>query len=186
MEEKNRCPLDMFVNTMYVMILGVDILQNEIDKELRKSKEKFNREKRLAYNRFMKCMQDAWHWYEKFGVTESVWEASNRNVSVYDSVRADANELLREILLYIDRSHTNTGFQSIFRFLRQLPEQGLFTSDDIARFEFARPWVVGVGDRVDTKFGKGTISVKGNNNSWVINMDDGTQRVLEEKELKQI
>ena len=187
--EKSRkmTSLDMLVNVMYNMLMGVDILQEEIDKELKKVGEGFHREKRQAFNRYKKLMEDAYKQYEKFGVTESIWEATRENASRFDGFRADANELLREIILYIDRAHYDDSFYKIFRFLRSLPPGGLFTEADVERFDFKRPWICGKGDRVRSdRYGDGTLDINTNSDNWVVNFDDGTQRVLKENQFKQI
>ena len=178
--------VSMLTNIMYIMLMCVDILQEEIDKEFRKHSERFHHEKRQAFNRYKKCMLDASVWIEKFGVDQSVWEAVHENTSRFDGFRADANELLRLVLLYVDRSHTEDGFYKIFRYLRSLPENGIFSEEDVAKFEFKRPWILGAGDRVRTDFGDGTVNLNTNKDNWLINMDDGTQRVLKEIQLTQI
>jgi len=187
--EKSRkmTSLDMLVNVMYNMLMGVDILQEEIDKELKKVGEGFHREKRQAFNRYKKLMEDAYKQYEKFGVTDSIWEATNENPNRFDGFRADANELLRAIILYVDRAHFDDSFYKIFRFLRSLPPGGLFSEEDVERFNFKRPWICGKGDRVRSdRYGDGTLEINTNGDNWVVNFDDGTQRVLKETQFKQI
>lgn len=179
--------LDMLVNVMYNMLMGVDILQEEIDQELNKVGEHFHFEKRQAFNKYKKLMQDAYKQYEKFGVTDSIWEATGENANRFDDFRADANELLRMIVLYVDRAHYVESFYKIFRFLRSLPPGGLFTEEDVERFEFKRPWVCGKGDRVRSQlFGDGTLEMNTNGDNWLVNFDDGMQRILRENQFKQI
>ena len=173
--------IDMMVNTMFVMMQGVDILQCDIDKRLRSVDECFHREKRSYYKKFMECMKQSWYWFEKFNITDAVWDASEAKGERFDSFRADANELLRYIMLYIDRSHKESSFYEIFRFLKNLPEQGLFTEADIARFNFKRPWVLGVGDVVNTRFGKAKLEAEANGDNWIVRLEDGTQKVLSAK-----
>lgn len=54
----------------------------------------------------------------------------------YDSFNQDSNELIRLILLYIDRtSMDNEAFGKVFKVLRNMPSKGIFNNEDIARFK---------------------------------------------------
>lgn len=172
------------VDVFYLLLQAVSIIMTDIDEELKKAGSAFQREKKMQVNRLLKCHKDAERYFDAIGVDSSMFDAVGQNSKRYDNAMADAFELVREILLYVDRSATDEGFYSIFRFMRSLPTSGRFTEKDIARFDFKRPWITGPGDRVRTeRYGDGTVEFKGNGNNWVVRMDDGTQRVLEEKSL---
>lgn len=54
----------------------------------------------------------------------------------YDDFNSDCNEIIRLVLLYIDRcSRDKAAFGKVFKTLRQLPSKGIFTDEDIARFK---------------------------------------------------
>lgn len=56
--------------------------------------------------------------------------------SPYDAFNADSNEIIRLVLLYIDRcSKDKAAFGKVFKTLRQLPSKEIFTNEDIARFK---------------------------------------------------
>lgn len=58
------------------------------------------------------------------------------NAAAMDSFNEDANEIIRLVYLYIDRtSRNNEGFAKVFKTLRQLPSCGLFKDEDIARYK---------------------------------------------------
>ena len=58
------------------------------------------------------------------------------NASALDGFNEDANEIVRLVLLYIDRTaRNNEAFAKVFRTLRQLPSAGIIHDDDIARFK---------------------------------------------------
>ncbi len=60
---------------------------------------------------------------------------STEGVAVLDSFDEDANEIIRLVMLYIDRTALNKeGFGKVFRTLRRLPGAGLFGDEDIARY----------------------------------------------------
>lgn len=178
--------LGWLVDVFYLLLQAVSIVMEDIDERLRDAESHFQREKKMQVNRLLKCLKDAERYFNDIGVDSSMFEAVDKNVKRYDNAMADAFELVREILLYVDRSATVDGFYSIFRFMRSLPSSGRFTEADLSRFDFKRPWVTGPGDRVRTKYGDGTIEFQANGNNWVIRMDDGTQRVLNESQFKQV
>ena len=58
------------------------------------------------------------------------------NSGALDGFNEDANEIVRLVLLYIDRtSRNNDGFAKVFKLLRGLPSAGLINDEDIARFK---------------------------------------------------
>ena len=58
------------------------------------------------------------------------------NPDALDGFNEDANEIVRLVLLYIDRTaRNNEAFAKVFRTLRQLPSAGIIHDDDISRFK---------------------------------------------------
>ena len=58
------------------------------------------------------------------------------NSSALDGFNEDANEIVRLVLLFIDRTaRNNDGFSKVFKTLRQLPSAGIFNDEDITRFK---------------------------------------------------
>lgn len=57
-------------------------------------------------------------------------------IGAYDGFDSDAMELIRLLLLYIDRTAKNDdNYAKVFKTLRTMPSGGLFTDADIARFK---------------------------------------------------
>lgn len=57
-------------------------------------------------------------------------------VENYDSFNADSNEIVRLVLLYIDRTaNDKEAFAKVFKTLRNLPTKGIFEDKDISRFK---------------------------------------------------
>ena len=60
---------------------------------------------------------------------------SGEGVKNYDGFSADANEICRLLMLYVDRRADNAeAFSKVFALLRKLPEGGLITDEDVARY----------------------------------------------------
>jgi hypothetical protein len=87
-------------------------------------------------------------------------------------------------MLYVDRSITEGGFEAINRFLTNLPHNGIFSEDAISEFHIDRPYKFDVGDRVSCESGPGSIAGVGNDGYWVVSLDDGSQKIIHESELK--
>lgn len=184
MEDKHP-PLGWAVNVLMMMLQATAVLVEDIDQQLRGQGNKFHREKKQYIKNYARCLEQATYWMEKFGLDTSCWEAVGEDGRAYSNVIADANELIRLIMLYVDRAHTEDGYYKIFRFLRSLPENGLFPETYIKRFNMHHVWVPGKGDRVHTtNHGDGVIEQKLLNGSFIISLDSGGQTVLEEKHFK--
>lgn len=58
------------------------------------------------------------------------------DIEAYDRFNADANELCRLVLLYIDRcALSREAYGKVFTLLRKLPSSGLFDDKDISMFK---------------------------------------------------
>lgn len=174
------------VNVLYIMLQSIDILVEDIDGQLRARGESFKREQKKAFSNYTKKLRESSYWlHDVIKVDDAFWEATDRNSKRYSNSVADAHELLREIMLYVDRSHTETGYYKIMRFIRSLPEGGIFPADYISRFDFNRAWVYETGDRVETtNHGSGTLDLHLGNGNWQVKLDDGENIVLNETHFK--
>lgn len=187
MGEKKETPLGWLVNLLHLMLQASTVLVEDIDQQLRLKGEHFKKEKKQYIKNYTRCIEQARYWIEKFGLDTSCWEAVKEDSRAYSNIIADANELIRVAMLYVDRAHTEEGYYKIFRFLRSLPENGIFPEKYIGRFQMHHVWVPGPGDKVHTNnYGNGVLELKTNGDNWIIRMDDGSQRVLKESQFKLI
>jgi len=182
----NQTPLGWLVSVLHLYLQATTVLVEDIDQQLKAKGSGFRREKKQYLKNYTKCVEQGLYWMDKFGLDQSCWEACGKDSRAYSNIIADANELIRETLLYIDRAHSEDGFYKIFRFLRALPENGVFPEWYINRFQMKHEWIPGKGDRVrTTNHGDGTIDLRVND-SYVINLDSGGQTVLKEEHFKLI
>lgn len=73
-----------------------------------------------------------------FGATWGVAkdEGEQLGVDVLDQFESDTNEVVRLVMLYIDRvSRNDGGFARVFKTLRQMPSLGIFKDEDIAKYK---------------------------------------------------
>lgn len=71
-------------------------------------------------------------------IINATWGASTDadGAAVMDSFEEDANEIIRLLMLYVDRTALNRdGFGKVFQTLRRMPGAGLFRDEDIARYK---------------------------------------------------
>lgn len=178
-------PVENEVTLLYELATALDILVYDIDQMLSRTGHSFSREKKMQFRAYAKSVKDATYYLDKLGVERALWRAAQENYTVADNCLADAYELIRIIMLYIDRSHNDASFRSIYRHMSNLPQTGIFPDGYINRFEFARPYVYGAGDRVMTELGEAEIMAPGNNDKWVVKLKkDGKQVIVNEDTIK--
>lgn len=197
---QKETPLGWKVNLLNILSASLMCLVTDIDNDLRKIKLQdgstlhFKHEKKALYNAFCSYLRNGirdFHngavqaeiTYNKLDIDGQVWNIVGGNADCYDNFTADAKELLRAMMLYFDRARTDKGFYSIFRFLRELPSGGVFPDSEIEKFNFKRPLMPCPGATVKTtNYGAGVIRERMNGDNWLIDMSDGTQRILTSKQ----
>ena len=190
MQNIEKTPLGWQVNLLYIMLQAIDILVEDIDMQLRLRLcgESFKHEQKQSFKRYTQKQREAAHWlHDVIKIDDAFWKATDQNSKRYSNSIADAHELLRAVLLYIDRSHTEKGYYQIMRFLRSLPEGGVFPEKTISRFNFNRAWVYEKGDRIHNEnHGDGTLDLDLGNGNWNCIFDNGDKAVLNENQFKLI
>lgn len=183
-----QTPIGWLVNLLFLMLQSADVLVEDIDYQLRLRGDHFKREQKQAFNTYTRKQREASYWlHDVIKIDNAFWEATDRNSKRYSNAVADAHELLRAILLYMDRSHTEGGYYRIMRFLRGLPEGGIFPEKTISRFEFNRAWVYEKGDRVhNDNHGDGVLDLDLGNGNWQVALDGGGKVILNESTFKLI
>lgn len=115
-----------------------DIIINYIDRRLKRLGGTFDKEMKQTLNRYGKLLRDADILYDK--VFKDMLEKACReegkpfNVSLYDDIRRNANEVVRLMMLYYDRAYNAENYRRIFEFLFSLPSGHFFTEEEINRF----------------------------------------------------
>lgn len=190
MQKVEQTPLGWQVNLLYIMLQAVDILVEDIDMQLRLRLcgESFKHEQKQSFKRYTQKQREAAHWlHDVINIDEAFWEANDKDSKRYSNSIADAHELLRACLLYMDRSHTEKGYYQIMRFLRNLPEGGVFPEKTISRFDFNRAWVYEPCDRVHNEnHGDGVLEVCVGNGNWQVLFNNGDRVILNENQFKLI
>ena len=134
---KTKDPVKIVGNELklaYNFAMATDILFQTIARRLQYFGG-LKREKKQAFNRFSKAVQDAAYWFDR-AYEGDIEAATCGEWSKLDGYRQDANELIRVMMLYIDRTTTFKTYDELIAYLKSLPEGGLFSAEDLARYNF--------------------------------------------------
>lgn len=119
----------------YNISFCIDILFNDIAGRIT-SVGGFKFEKKQRFTTFTQKVKEALIWYEKCGFDDDFMAATDGDYSKLDGYRQDANELIRVLMLYIDRTTTTAKYEEIIKYLTEQPEGGIFSQEEIDRFNF--------------------------------------------------
>lgn len=132
------------LSLLVTMITAVDLLRGDIDSNMRAvyykhgladSASRYMGAGMLSgMNEYCKVTQRAERLCEEFiePYQNSVMEESG--AEAYDSMRNDAAEAVRMMMLYTDRTRSTEGYASLMEYMCSLPSAGVFSEDDIMRF----------------------------------------------------
>lgn len=172
------------VTLLYHLAMVMDILIMDIDRELqRHGAGGFEKEKKRRFNIYSQSVRDTCTRAEQLNIDNAIWKVTGNSRS-YDSVRGTANEILRFLLLLIDRTHSRGAAFRAFHYLKGLPSAGIFKAEDFARFAFGSADEPKAGDIVNTPHGKGVIDFELNNGDYMMTFSDGKQRVVNIEQFK--
>lgn len=176
-------PLERQVTLLYELASAMDTLTVHIDSALRRSGFEFTREKKMMFNRYSQAIKQAEYWYERIGVDSVMQKAGGNNPNKFSMFLADTFEILRFLMLYIDRSLLVDNMDKIEKFFAELPSAGVFPDELIQEYAFERPDTFALGEEVELKDGrKGVVDGKGNNGNWVVRID-GVHKIINEKDM---
>lgn len=127
------------VKLLYNMMQAADVIMNDLITGFQSFGTCFSQEKKFNYNKCMDALKNADHYYGQFADEDFQESAKvSGGYSKLDSYRKDANELVRYIMLYIDRAGNKESFKKIGELLESLPEGGIFPNEIIARYDFQK------------------------------------------------
>lgn len=188
MDTIEKTPLGWLINMLFLMAHCCTILAEDIDMQLRnktKGVEFFNKDKKKALYNYEKSIKEAEEWMFKFGLDKITYEAVQEHNKAYSNVIANANALIRMMMLCLDRSHLDGGDARVFKRLRSLPEGGIFSEKTMERFRMKLEIVPEAGDHVMTdNHGEGILLLHLGNANWNVKLSDGREIVLNERQFK--
>lgn len=118
----------------YNFAQATDVLMSSIALHLRRFGG-MKQEKKRAFNQFRKAVENAAYWFDR--AFEGDLEAATcGDWKKLDGYRQDANEMIRVMMLYIDRTTTYKTYGEVMKYLTAMQEGGLFSANDIKEFDF--------------------------------------------------
>lgn len=133
MKSKKTDVIENFeIHMMYDLARAAEILIYDIDRRLRQKNMCFCREKKQLFNKVTSLVEGLMKWYDKL---EDDFVVAGVSADRYDLMRVEANELIRLVLLYADRTaKSEENFNKIFDFISSLEGEGLVTDEVLNRF----------------------------------------------------
>lgn len=188
-------PLGWEVDLLFYFAHAATILTEDIDRQLKNmygSKDGFIHQKKKWIGNYNDCidgaiekLRQAGEWMEKVDPDGATFEAVGNHSVRYSNALAYANEFIRFNMLYMDRAQDEAASQKIFKFLRSLPESGVFPERFLERFRMKLQIVPEAGDRVlTTNHGQGVLLLHVGNKNWNVKLADGSERILNESNFK--
>lgn len=193
MRNIEQTPLGWEINMLYMFAHCAGILAEDIDMQLQnatRSKEFFHREKKKAVTDYNDCIEKCREYLDKaykkmevFDPDGATFEAVDKHTPEYNNVLSHCNMMIRFCMLFVDRCQADGADAKIFKFLRSLPEQGLFPESYIERFKMQLQLVPEVGDRIKSELhGFGTLEFNTCGDNWAVQLDNGEQIILNQKQ----
>lgn len=181
------------INLLYMFAHCAGILAEDIDMWLQnatRSGEHFKMDKKKAINEYNDYIEKAREWLSKaydkmliFDPDGSTFEAVDKHTPEYNNVLSHCNMMIRFCMLFVDRCQADGADAKIFKFLRSLPEQGLFPESYIERFKMQLQLVPEVGDRIKSELhGFGTLEFNTCGDNWAVQLDNGEQIILNQRQ----
>ena len=131
--ESKMTAADVEVNVAYMMAWATELIVRDVDRRLRAIGDCFQHEKKRAFSDFTRAVKSACVNGAKITADiETV--CAPGGYKGLDQWAAEANELARLVLLYADKSNSESRVENIFSFLRSCPGQGLVSEEDLKRF----------------------------------------------------
>ena len=111
-------------NAVYMMTQTMDLMLRDMEFRMLKERERFSREKKQQFNRYLHAVKTACILNEQ--LTQDIYDCDEKhnfkNVQIWQE---QANELARLILLYADKSVDQDVVDRIFKFIREQPGEGI-------------------------------------------------------------
>lgn len=125
---------DVETNLLFNLMRMQEILMIDICRQFEEKGARFSQKKKQNYNKFIVKIKEALKYFDD-AIEGDFMQSVNGDWYQYDKMRFEANELIRLLLLYIDRvSLEPDNYPKIFRYIRSLKSCGVVTEEDLDFF----------------------------------------------------
>ena len=123
--------------TLYMMSLAMDLILRNNEWLMSKHGEAFKQEKKQLFKRYTKTVRDACILQDI--LTQDIYDCeADHDYRNVDTWLDQANELVRLVLLYADRSASQEVVDKIFKFIREQPAEGLVDEQLLDNFRLKK------------------------------------------------
>lgn len=180
------------VNLLFYFMEAASILANDIDGQLKtKYLSRFEQSKKKMIVDAADCAKKARYWTQRLeeklqelDIDGMTYASTNNHSTRYSNFIANANSFIRFNMLFVDRAHADGADGKIFKFLRRMPENGIFPTEFMERFRMKIEVTPEVGDEVlTTHHGKGVLLLHVGNKNWNVRTPEG-EIILNETQFK--
>lgn len=125
---------DIETNMLFNLMRMSEILMIDICRRFEAKGSRFQQKKKQNYNKFIAKVNEALRWFDE-AMEDDYIEGANGSNFQYDKMRFEANELIRLLLLYVDRVSLNPdNYPLIFQYIRSLKSCGVVKEEDLDWF----------------------------------------------------
>ena len=125
---------DIETNMLFNLMRMSEILMTDICRRFEAKGSRFQQKKKQNYNKFIAKVNDALRWFDET-MEDDYIEGANGSTFQYDKMRFEANELIRLLLLYVDRVSLNPdNYHRIFQYIRSLESCQVVKEEDLDWF----------------------------------------------------
>lgn len=126
---------DVETNLLFNLMRMSEILMHDINRRFEAKGARFSQKKKQDYNRFIDYTNKALDWFDK-AMEGDYWEGAHCEIYEYDKMRAEANELLQLLFLYIDRvALKGENYYNIFKYIRSLESCNIISEENLEFFQ---------------------------------------------------
>ena len=125
---------DIETNMLFNLMRMSEILMIDICRRFEAKGSRFQQKKKQNYNKFIAKVNEALRWFDE-AMEDDYIEGANGSIYQYDKMRFEANELIRLLLLYVDRVSLNPdNYPLIFQYIRSLESCQVVKEEDLDWF----------------------------------------------------
>lgn len=126
------------VNALFLIGRAGDLIVRDLERRFRDEGSKMRGEDKMWFNRLFASFRSAKAIYEQIAepklVDSCAKDGSRSAAEWYDEWNLEANELVRLILLYIDRNSSPANVAELFALLDRQKGDGAIGKEDLERF----------------------------------------------------
>ena len=182
-----RTPENVLTDSIFLMAFAQDLMIQDLLVRLKSQGDGLRQRSKFNLNEMIKALKRASHFADE--LREELFEADSehkwKNIQTWQD---EANEVARLVLLWEDREPHPEVCDKIFKFIRSTESDGVVTEEMLKNYYLNKTIPLRtpeVGDRIKSDVhGFGTLQFNTCRDNWAVELDNGQQIILSEKQFK--